>query len=62
MALIDGEPTAADFETAARIVSRYGKGRTDEQVTVEIHTPGGEVQEIVVTPILPEKVKEEWMV
>ncbi len=62
LALIDGEPTDADLEQAARIVARYGKGRTAEQVTVEIHLPGGETRELQVEPIPPQAVKEEWMI
>ncbi|HEY9147893.1 MAG TPA: tRNA (5-methylaminomethyl-2-thiouridylate)-methyltransferase, partial [Gammaproteobacteria bacterium] len=62
LALVDGEPTDADMEFAARIVARYSKGRTAEQVTVEIHRPGGESRTVEVAPLPPHEVKEEWMV
>ncbi|MCW8827882.1 MAG: tRNA (5-methylaminomethyl-2-thiouridylate)-methyltransferase, partial [Gammaproteobacteria bacterium] len=62
LALLDGEPSEADLELAARIVARYGKGRTAEQVTVEVHFPDGESRTLEVTPLLPHEVKEEWMV
>jgi len=62
LALIDGEPSEADLELAARIVARYGKGRTAEEVTVEVHIPDGETRQLVVAPLPPTEVKEEWMV
>jgi tRNA-uridine 2-sulfurtransferase len=62
LALIDGEPSEEDLQLAARIVARYGKGRGEEKVTVEVHHPGGEMQEFVVTPMQPHMVDEAWMV
>jgi len=62
LVLVDGEPNDADLELAARIAARYGKGRTAEKVTVEVHIPGGEVRTLEVTPLPPQEVKEEWMV
>ncbi|MGM0593048.1 MAG: tRNA (5-methylaminomethyl-2-thiouridylate)-methyltransferase [Pseudomonadota bacterium] len=62
LALLDGEPTDADLEFAARIVARYSKGRTAEQVSVEVHFPDGESRSVEVAPLPPQEVKEEWMV
>jgi len=62
LVLVDGEPSDADLELAARIAARYGKGRTAEKVTVEVHTPGGEVRTLEVAPLPPHEMKEEWMV
>jgi len=62
LVLIDGEPTDADLELAARIAARYGKGRTAEKGTVEVHLPSGEVRTLEVVPLPPHEVKEEWMV
>ncbi len=62
LVLLDGEPTEADLELAARITARYGKGRTAEKVTVEIHFPSGESRSLEVVPMSPHEIKDEWMV
>ncbi len=62
MVLVDGDVTEADLELAARITARYGKGRTAEKVTVEVHFPDGDSRTFEVTPMPPHEVKEEWMV
>ncbi len=62
LVLLDGEPTEADLELAARITARYGKGRTAEKVTVAIHFPSGESRNLEVVPMSPHEIKDEWMV
>jgi tRNA U34 2-thiouridine synthase MnmA/TrmU len=62
LALIDGCPTAEDLKLAARIVARYGKGRTDEEVIVEIHPLDGEPLHLKVAPLSPVELDESWMV
>lgn len=62
LVLLDGEPTDADLELAARITARYSKGKTAEAVTVEIHKPGGEERTVEVAPLGPAEVKDAWMV
>jgi len=62
LVLLDGDPSDADLELAARITARYGKGREAEQVTVEIHFPSGESRVLEVAPLPPQEVKEAWMV
>jgi hypothetical protein len=62
LVLIDGEPTDADLEMAARITGRYSQGKMAEAVTVEIHLPDGEVRTLEVAPLPPMDVKSEWMV
>ena len=61
-ALIDGSPTAADLELAARLLARYSQGRDADCVTIGIERPGrpGEVQ--AVAPLLPEAVPKAWHV
>ncbi len=61
LALIDGEPTEADLELAARIVARYSQGRNAPEVTLEYRTPGGESREMTVAPLPPHEIKPEWM-
>ena len=62
LVLLDGEPSEADLELAARITARYGKGRTAEEVVVSIHFPDGSERELSVAPISPTEIKEAWMV
>jgi hypothetical protein len=60
--LLDGEPTDADLELAARITARYSQGKMAEAVTVEIHFPAGEVRTLEVAPLPPMEIEKEWMV
>ena len=62
LVLVDGDPSEADLEMAARITARYGKGKNAETATVMIHVPGEEDREIEITPMPPHEIKEEWMV
>ncbi len=62
LVMLDGEPSEADLELAARITARYGKGRGAEKVTVEIHFPDGESRSLEVTPMPPHEMKEKWMI
>jgi len=62
LALIDGNPTAEDLKLAAQIVARYGKGKTADEVTIEVHPLEGEVLELKVAPLNPHELKESWMV
>lgn len=62
LALIDGSPTEEDLKLAAQIVARYGKGRTADEVTLELHPLEGEMQELKVAPLNPHEIQESWMV
>ncbi len=62
LVLVDGEPTDAELELAARIAARYGKGRSADKVTTEIHFPSGEGHTLEVAPMPAHEVKEEWMI
>lgn len=62
LALIDGSPTEEDVKLAAQIVARYGKGRTADEVTLELHPLEGEMQELKVAPLNPHEIQESWMV
>jgi tRNA U34 2-thiouridine synthase MnmA/TrmU len=61
LVLVDGEPTEADLELAARIAARYAK-RTAEQVTVAVIGRDGAERQLVVTPLPPDQVAEAWMI
>jgi len=60
-ALIDGNPTADDIEVAARLVARYGQGRSSRSVRVAVRQPRGETSELAVRPLCPEEIPREWM-
>ncbi len=62
LALVQGEPSAEDLETAARITVRYGKGRAAGRVRAEITPPGGEPYVTEVAPMPPAQIPEEWHV
>ncbi len=59
-ALLDGEVDEADIELAARIVARYGKGRTEERVEVEFQDRNGATRTLAVHPLGPHEIPEGW--
>ncbi|MDH5444399.1 MAG: tRNA (5-methylaminomethyl-2-thiouridylate)-methyltransferase, partial [Gammaproteobacteria bacterium] len=63
LALLDGKDISdEDIELAARIVARFGQGKTAEQVTVEAKQPDGNIKEYTVEPMPPTQMPEEWYV
>jgi tRNA U34 2-thiouridine synthase MnmA/TrmU len=62
LALLDGDASEENLELAARIVARYSKGRTAEQVELEVRTPGGDISIISVAPMPPQAIPEQWHV
>ncbi|MGM0412835.1 MAG: tRNA (5-methylaminomethyl-2-thiouridylate)-methyltransferase [Pseudomonadota bacterium] len=61
LALVDGEPTAEDWELAARLVARYSQGREAEAVEVAITDRDGSTWNMTVAPMEPGSVPEEWL-
>lgn len=59
-ALIDGNVDDEDIELAASLVARYGKGRDEAQVEMEIRTPAGIVRPLKVRPLIPSSIPEQW--
>ncbi|CUR44521.1 tRNA (5-methylaminomethyl-2-thiouridylate)-methyltransferase [Alloalcanivorax xenomutans] len=63
LALIDGKLASDDeLRQAAAIVARYSKGRTDDEVVVEVRDPSGVARQLPVRPATPDQVAPEWMV
>ncbi len=60
MALIDGKPNAEDLELAARILARFGKGRNEEQVNVELGLKNGVKRAYPVKPMGSDDIPKEW--
>lgn len=61
LALIDGVASEQNLELAARILARYGKGKMESSVQVEIRAMDGSVSNIEVAPMGPLEVKQEWI-
>jgi predicted ribosome quality control (RQC) complex YloA/Tae2 family protein len=62
LALIDGDVDSNDIDLAARIVTRYGQGKTAEEVTVEVRLPDGSKTERSVAPLLAQEIEKSWHV
>jgi len=60
LALLTGNPGPEDVQLAARIVARFGQGRSAEQVTVSVTTPGGQEQTFEVAPLTVDEVDKTW--
>ena len=61
VALVDGTPDADQLELAARVVARYGRGRTAPLVCVRVREPDGRERELEVRPLRPDEVPDAWM-
>ncbi|MFC1664285.1 tRNA (5-methylaminomethyl-2-thiouridylate)-methyltransferase [Pseudomonadota bacterium] len=62
IALLDGAPSDADIELAARITARYGKGRQEQQVEVEVTSEQGTARTIKVKPVAQNEIPAEWFI
>ncbi len=62
LCLIDGTPTEEDLQLAARIVARYGQGRTAASVTVSLERPDGTGETFHTTPLPASALPESWHV
>ncbi|MFP5506972.1 MAG: tRNA (5-methylaminomethyl-2-thiouridylate)-methyltransferase [Gammaproteobacteria bacterium] len=62
LALLDGVANDADLELAARLVSRFGKGRDAERVRVRITDRQGATRIVEVAPLHGDEVPKEWYV
>lgn len=62
LALIDGEPTQADLQIAAKILARYSQGRDAHSVDVSVKLYSGVTQQISIKPFATDEIKNTWMV
>ena len=60
LALIDGEVNAQDIELAARLVARYGKGRSADEVELELMDPEGNRSTLRVKPLPAHEIPQDW--
>ena len=60
VALLDGSPTTADVDIAARTLARYGQGRTAQAVSVQVDYPDGRGEVRVVAPYHEMEIPKGW--
>jgi tRNA U34 2-thiouridine synthase MnmA/TrmU len=60
LVLIDGTPDAADLEFAARIAARFGQGRSADAVSMQVVAPDGSERALMVAPLPPQEIPQEW--
>jgi tRNA-uridine 2-sulfurtransferase len=60
LTLVDGAPSVADLELAARIAARYSQGRDAARVRVEAAHPDGRIDPLEVTPLAPNEIPQSW--
>lgn len=62
LCLVDGEPSQEDLIQAAKILARYGQGKTAAEVTVQIDRLDGTSEELRVTPFRSGEIQRGWHV
>jgi len=61
LALLDGSPSDADIELAARIVARYSQGKREEAVELEYRDCKGEASSVRIVPLDPDDLPDDWL-
>ena len=62
LVLIDGKPTEDDLQLAARITARFGAGRDEKEVAIEISLQKAKGQIVFVKPLKPDEISSGWYV
>ncbi|WP_297769598.1 tRNA (5-methylaminomethyl-2-thiouridylate)-methyltransferase [uncultured Alcanivorax sp.] len=63
LALVDGNfQNDEEMQQAAAIVARYSKGRSSDEVTLEVRSPDGVARQVTVEPFHPDAVPLAWNV
>lgn len=62
LALLDGDTSDDNLKLAAQVTARYGKGRTAESVTFEIHDTRGGKQQLTVAPMSADDIPQAWFI
>jgi tRNA U34 2-thiouridine synthase MnmA/TrmU len=60
LVLVDGQPSDADLERAAKIAGRFSQGRDADSITVEVVRKGGVARELTLVPYRASEVPEAW--
>ena len=62
LSLVDGDPSAEDLLTAARIATRFSQGKNSDLVTVEIQDKNGVARQVEVKPMPTDDIQQSWYV
>ena len=62
LVLVDGDPSEADLELAARVAGRYSQGRDAARVAVEVTDREGRTRTLELPPLAPGDLPQEWHV
>lgn len=60
LTLLDGQLQEEDYQLAARIAARFSKGRSADEVTVEITDDRGQTRQLTVKPMPVDEVRQDW--
>lgn len=60
LALVDGDVSDADLETAARVTARFSQGRDAEAVEVEVNYTDGRQRMLTVVPLAMDAIPQDW--
>jgi len=60
LTLLDGELSANDYQTAAKVLARYRKGRNEEKVSVPLHQKDGTQMDLNVSPFNANEILPDW--
>ncbi len=62
LCLVDGEPSQDDLVQAARILARYGQGKSAAEVTIQVDRLDGSSEALNVTPLTANEIQRSWHV
>ena len=62
LALVDGDVSDEELETASRIVARFSQGKNADHVTVKVTRTDGDEKTMDVVPMPADEIKQEWYV
>ena len=62
LVLIDGNTTDEDLDLAGRITARFGHGKSAEHVEVEAFFTDGSSKKLIVEPLPPDQLKQDWYI
>lgn len=60
LSLVDGHPTEDDLLLATKLAARFGKGRDENAVQMQITFPDGSFKKLTVKPMATEDIPQGW--
>ena len=61
-AVIDGKLSEANLTLAAKIAARYGQGKNEENVEMQLKYPNGTQKKLTIKPFEIHEIKDEWII